>query len=143
MKKIFKLFICALFIIILSGCGKINKITYTKFNEYFTNKDGYNIINNTDKFDIDVRKYIEAGNGDVQVFFIEFANKKYANDYVKSVYKTDKNYKVKYAAGCTYIKRTKNKYEKAYKIDNTLLIASTVNKKYKRDVNKILKDLGY
>ena len=143
MKRFLKIFIVIAFVVTLSGCGKIDKITYTKFNEYFSNKEGYSIINNTDKFDIDIRKYIEAGNGDIQIFYIEFANKKYASDYVKNVYKKDKNYKVKYADGCTYIKRTKNKYEKAYKIDTTLLIASTVNKKYKRDVNKILKDLGY
>ena len=143
MKKILKIFILIITVITLSGCGEINKVTYTKFNEYFSNKDGYDIINNTDKYDIDIRKYIEAGNGNVQIFYIEFANKKYANDYVKKIYKADKNYRVKYADGCTYIKTTKNKYEKAYKIDNTLVIGSTTNKKYKRDVNKILKDLGY
>lgn len=143
MKKLLKVFIAIIFVATLSGCGKVSKITYTNFNEYFLAKEGYSIINDTDKYDIDVRKHIEAGNGNVQVFYIEFANKKYADNYVENIYKKDSNYKVREKNGYTFIKTTKNKYEKAYKIDNTLVIGTSINKKYKRDVNRVLKDLGY
>ena len=143
MKKLFKLISVILLIVIVSGCKKIDKISYTQYNEYFSSKDGYTILDQTDKFDIDVRRYLEAGNGDIQVFYIEFANKKYVEDYINNTYAKDSNYKVKNKTNYTYVKSTKNRYTKMYAVDNTILLATTNNKKYKRQINRVLKDLGY
>lgn len=140
MKKIVKLLSTVIFVFILAGCKNIEKLSYTKFNEYFSNKDGYTIIDQTDKYDIDVRKFIEAGDGDVQYFYIEFDNETSADKYLKTEYK---NYKIKDYKKYSYIKDTKNGYMKLYKINNVIVYAKTSDKKYTAILNKTLKELGY
>ena len=141
MKKKFKVLFALLFTILVTGCAKnIDKLSYTDYNEYYSNKKGYVVIDNTKKYDIDIRRYLEAGEGNIQIFYIEFSNEKNADEYIKNEYKNEKvkNYK-KY----TYIKSKKNGYMKLYKVNNVIVIGSTNNKKYKKLVNKTLKDLGF
>lgn len=141
MRKILKVLLVTIFILVITGCNKnINKLSYTEYNEYFSNKKGYSIIDDTKKYDIDVRRYLEAGNGDIQVFYIEFSNEKYADKYIEDNYKKEKIKKYK---NYTYIKNTKNKYMKVYKVKNVIVIGNTNDKKYKRLVNKTLKELGF
>lgn len=144
MKKIFKFICITIFVVLLTACSKkINKLTYTDYNEYFSNKSNYNIIDNTDKYDISIRRYLEAGEGNVQIFYIEFDNEKTAEKYIKNYYENDKSNKIKVKKNYTYIKNTKEKYMKLYKVDNVIVIGTTNNKKYKREVNKNLRKLGY
>ena len=42
----------------------------------------------------------------------------------------------------TYVKNTKGTYFKLYRVDN-VVINAVADKKYKKEVNKVLKDLGY
>lgn len=144
MKKILKLLLITLITFIMCGCGKkIDKLSYTEFNEYFSNKDGYMVIDNTSKYDINVRRYLEAGEGNIQVFYIEFDTENTAQDYINSLYLTDKTYKIKNYDNYTYVKSTKNRYFKLYQVDNVILNITAPDKKYKKQVNEILKDLGY
>ena len=141
MRKILKVLLVTIFVLVITGCNKnINKLSYTEYNEYFSNKKGYSIIDDTKKYDIDVRRYLEAGDGDIQVFYIEFSNEKYADKYIEDNYKKEKIKKYK---NYTYIKNTKNKYMKVYKVKNVIVIGNTNDKKYKRLVNKTLKELGF
>jgi len=143
MKRVLKVFLVCIFVFILSGCGKkIEKISYAQFNEYFSNEE-YDIIDNTKQYGLEVRRYLEAGNGKIQVFYIEFDNEKNADKYMNGIYASEKGSKTKVKKDYTYIKNTKIGYMKLYKVDNVLLIGSADEKKYKRQVNKVLRDLGY
>ncbi|MBQ9024275.1 MAG: hypothetical protein IJ105_03525 [Bacilli bacterium] len=144
MKRILKTLSIIMIIILFSGCSsKIKKISYTDFNEYFSNKTNFDIVDKTSEYDIDVRRYIEVGEGNYQIFYIEFDNEKTADKYIDNMYKNDKNVKIKVKKDYTYIKSNKKDYLRLYKKDNVIVYGTTKNKKYKRQMKKVLKDLGY
>ncbi|MBP3635109.1 MAG: hypothetical protein J6J17_01440 [Bacilli bacterium] len=144
MKKILKVTLVALIMLVLSGCTKkYDKLTYTTYNEYFNNKDGYTIIDKSSDYDIDIIRYIEAGDGNVQMIYIEFDTEDNAINYVKDQYSDTPGYKLKLKDDYSYVKSTKDKYFKLYRVDNVVVSALTMDKKYKKNINSILKDLGY
>ena len=143
MKKIIKLILVIFTAIMLTGCGKdYNKLSYTKYNEYFKSKDGYVILDKTSNYDYNITRYLEAGNGNVQVFFTEYQKTEDAKKEIEDLYKNQKNYKFKEKDNYTYVKNTKGTYFKLYRVDN-VVINAVADKKYKKEVNKVLKDLGY
>lgn len=143
MKKILKLLFVLFLVVSISGCKKIEKISYTTFNEYFANKSEYRLNDTTDQYDVNIRRFTEAGEGNIQIFYIEFDNAKNAQKYLTDMYLIDETNKVKEKKDYTYIKNTKGKYMKLYKVDNLIIIGKTSDKKYKFKVNKVLKDIGY
>ena len=143
MKRILKIFSVLFFVILLSGCNKdLEKVSYTDYNEYFNSKDGYTILDKSSDYDLSVIRYLEAGNGNVQVFFTEYQKTEDAKKEIEDLYKNQKNYKFKEKDNYTYIKNTKGTYFKLYRVDN-VVINAVADKKYKKEVNKVLKDLGY
>lgn len=143
MKRILKIFSILFFVILLSGCNKnLEKVSYTDYNEYFNSKDGYTILDKSSDYDLSVIRYLEAGNGNVQVFFTEYQKTEDAKKEIEDLYKNQKNYKFKEKDNYTYVKNTKGTYFKLYRVDN-VVINAVADKKYKKEVNKVLKDLGY
>lgn len=143
MKRILKIFSVLFFVILLSGCNKdLEKVSYTDYNEYFNSKDGYTILDKSSDYDLSVIRYLEAGNGNVQVFFTEYQKTEDAKKEIEDLYKNQKNYKFKEKDNYTYVKNTKGTYFKLYRVDN-VVINAVAGKKYKKEVNKVLKDLGY
>lgn len=143
MKRILKIFSVLFFVILLSGCNKnLEKVSYTDYNEYFNSKDGYTILDKSSDYDLSVIRYLEAGNGNVQVFFTEYQKTEDAKKEIEDLYKNQKNYKFKEKDYYTYVKNTKGTYFKLYRVDN-VVINAVADKKYKKEVNKVLKDLGY
>lgn len=143
MKRILKIFSVLFFVILLSGCNKnLEKVSYTDYNEYFNSKDGYTILDKSSDYDLSVIRYLEAGNGNVQVFFTEYQKTEDAKKEIEDLYKNQKNYKFKEKDNYTYVKNTKGTYFKLYRVDN-IVINAVADKKYKKEVNKVLKDLGY
>ena len=143
MKRILKIFSVLFFVILLSGCNKnLEKVSYTDYNEYFNSKDGYTILDKSSDYDLSVIRYLEAGNGNVQVFFTEYQKTEDAKKEIEDLYKNQKNYKFKEKDNYTYVKNTKGTYFKLYRVDN-VVINTVADKKYKKEVNKVLKDLGY
>ena len=143
MKRILKIFSVLFFVILLSGCNKnLEKVSYTDYNEYFNSKDGYSILDKSSDYDLSVIRYLEAGNGNVQVFFTEYQKTEDAKKEIEDLYKNQKNYKFKEKDNYTYVKNTKGTYFKLYRVDN-VVINAVADKKYKKEVNKVLKDLGY
>ena len=143
MKRILKIFSVLFFVVLLSGCNKnLEKVSYTDYNEYFNSKDGYTILDKSSDYDLSVIRYLEAGNGNVQVFFTEYQKTEDAKKEIEDLYKNQKNYKFKEKDNYTYIKNTKGTYFKLYRVDN-VVINAVADKKYKKEVNKVLKDLGY
>ena len=143
MKRILKIFSVLFFVVLLSGCNKnLEKVSYTDYNEYFNSKDGYTILDKSSDYDLSVIRYLEAGNGNVQVFFTEYQKTEDAKKEIEDLYKNQKNYKFKEKDNYTYVKNTKGTYFKLYRVDN-VVINTVADKKYKKEVNKVLKDLGY
>lgn len=144
MKKNFKKIITLLLgIIILSGCTKeYKKLSYIDYNEYFNNKADYITIDHSSENGLEIIRDLEAGNGTIQIMYLEFINDEEAEKYIKQNY-IENNYKAKIKDNYTYIKNTKSKYFKLYKVDNVILYAVSDNKKDKKEINNILKDLGY
>lgn len=144
MKKLFKILSVVLIIFLFSGCKRnIEKISYTDFYEYFSNKNEYDIVDTTGNYDITVRRFLEAGEGNFQIYYIEFDNKKSADKFLNEIYVKDKNNKVKNYKNYTYITSNKKTYLRLYKKDNVIVFGQTKNKKYKRQMKKVLRDLGY
>ena len=143
MKRILKIFSILFFVILLSGCNKnLEKVSYTDYNEYFNSEEGYTILDKSSDYDLSVIRYLEAGNGNVQVFFTEYQKTEDAKKEIEDLYKNQKNYKFKEKDNYTYVKNTKGTYFKLYRVDN-VVINAVADKKYKKEVNKVLKDLGY
>lgn len=143
MKRILKIFSVLFFVILLSGCNKnLEKVSYTDYNEYFNSKDGYTILDKSSDYDLSVIRYLEAGNGNVQVFFTEYQKTEDAKKEIEDLYKNQKNYKFKEKDNYTYVKNTKGTYFKLYRVDN-VVINAVADKKYKKEVNRVLKDFGY
>lgn len=143
MKKIMKTLLFILIIILISGCKKITKISYTDFNEYFSKKEGFMIIDKTYQYGIDVRKFIEVGEGNYQIFYIEFNNEKNADAYLNGMYVKDKDNKTKVKKDYTYVESNKNKYLRLYKVNNVIVLGQTKKREYKGQMKKTLRDLGY
>ena len=144
MSKIFKITLIMITILIMIGCGKnYEKLTYTDYQEYFNNKTGYVIQDNSSLYEINIRRYLEAGNGNVQVYYIEYAEEEDAIKHIEDSYLDKDGYKVKLKDNYSYVKSTRDKYQKIYRVDNIIINALTLDKKYKKEVNSILKDLGF
>lgn len=143
MKKIVKVFLVIFSLVILTGCGKnYDKLSYIEYNEYFNSKHEYVVLDKSKDYDITTTRYLEAGDGNVQVFYIEYAKTDDAIKYVNDLYKDKKYYKLKTKNNYSYVKSTKGKYFKLYRVDN-VIVNVVADKEYKKDVNKVLKDLGY
>lgn len=145
MNKILKkVLIIVVGILLLAGCSKdYKKLSYTTYNEYFNKKDGYIIIDHSNNYGLEVIRSLEAGNGTIQVIYIEFKDSAEADNYIKNSYETNENYKINKKDKYTVVKSTKGKYFKLYKVDNVLVYGTSQDKKDKKEINSILKDLGY
>lgn len=142
MNKFLKCLLTIFMIVILSGCIKnLDKLSYSNFNEYFSKRNNYDVIDKTSQYDIGVRKYIEAGDGYIQIFYIEFSNNKNANKYINNIYLNDNNYKVKNKKNYTYIKNKKGNYFRLYKKNNKIIYGTTNNKRHIKDVKRVLNEL--
>lgn len=144
MKKVFsKIIMLLLVIVFVSGCEKeYKKLSYVDYNEYFSNKEGYVMIDHSLDSGLEMIRNLEAGNGDIQVMYIEFMNDEEAENYIEEKFNDD-NYKIKKYDDYITIKNTKNRYFKLYKIDNVVIYAVSTDKKDKKEINSVLKDLGY
>lgn len=144
MNKTFsKIITLLLGIIILSGCTKeYKKLSYIDYNEYFNKKANYIIIDHSSNNGLEIIRELEAGNGTIQVIYLEFNNEEEANKYIDDNY-NEGNYKIKNKNNYTFVKNTKNRYFKLYRTDNVIVYAVSNDKKDKKEINNILKDLGY
>lgn len=142
-KALSKIITLLLGIMLLSGCAKeYKKLSYVDYNEYFNKKTNYIMIDHSSDNGLEIIRELEAGNGDIQVIYLEFMNEDEANKYIKQNFSKN-NYKIKTTDNYTYIRNTKNIYFKLYKVDNVILYAVSDNKKNKKEIKNILKDLGY
>ena len=143
MKRVFKILLVVLFVGVTVACQKnVSKVSYATFKEYFENKEGFSISDNTSSYDINIRKYLQAVANDYQIYYIEYDSEKNANKYIDSLKESD-DYKIEVYDNYTYVQSTKGRYMVLYKIDETIVIGMSNTEGYKSEINGILKDLGY
>mgnify|MGYP004468606989 FL=1 len=141
MRKLFKFIFVFIFIILFSGCMKnYKKLSYTEYNEYFNNKNGYIILDHSSDYGVDIIRNLEAGNGKIQVIYMEFSDEKTAKKYIDLTYD---NYKIKEKDNYTIIKSNKGKYFRLYRVENVIVYAQSEDKSNKKEIKSILKDLGF
>lgn len=141
MRKLFKFIFVFIFIILFSGCMKnYKKLSYTEYNEYFNNKNGYIILDHSSDYGVDIIRNLEAGNGKIQVIYMEFSDEKTAKKYIDLTYY---NYKIKEKDNYTIIKSNKGKYFRLYRVENVIVYAQSEDKSNKKEIKSILKDLGF
>lgn len=145
MNKILKkVLVIAGMVLLLVGCGKnYKKLAYTTYNEYFNNKDGYTIIDHSNNYGLEVIRSLEAGNGTIQIMYTEYKDSNEADTFIKNAYGSNKDYKISKKDKYTIVKSTKGRYFKLYKVDNVIVYGTSQDKKDKKEINSILKDLGY
>lgn len=143
MKKILKgLFIICL-IIIICGCKKYEAITYTKFTEVFNNKNGYIVNNQTLRYENLFERYIEVVGNNNQFAYYEFKTEEEARKYITDNYKGRRKYHFRNKKNYITVKCTDKMYFRAIQVDKIVIVGNTNIKKNKREINSILKELGY
>ena len=144
MKKILKGLFILLFIVLLSACTKDYKsITYTKFTEYFKTESEYLVNNNSYLVDDKFERFIEASGKNNQFIYYEFDSEESAREYVEVNYKNRKGYSYKDKKDYITVKNTKNGYFQLIQIDKTVIIGNTNIKSNKKEIKRVLKNLGY
>lgn len=143
MKKILKGIFILLFIVLLSACTKDYKaITYTKFIETFQ-EEGYIVNNSSSQQSDKYERFIEASGKNNQFTYMEFKDEEEARNYVKTNYSKKKNYKYKDKKNYITVKSTKERYFSLIQIDKIVIVGNTYTKSNKKEVNRMLKKLGY
>lgn len=143
MKKIIKgLFIFSI-MFILCACKKYEPITYTKFMEEFNNKEGYIVNNQTLRYENLFERYIEVVGNNNQFSYYEFKTEDDARKYITDNYKDRKKYSFKDKKKYILVKCTDKMYFKAIQVDKIVIIGNTNIKSNKKEINNILKNLGY
>lgn len=129
-------------IFILNYNKEYKKLSYIDYNEYFNNKDNYMMIDHSSDSSLEIIRKLEAGNGTIQIMYLEFENEEDAEKYIDDNY-NETGYKIKNKNNYTLVKSTNNIYFKLYKVDNVIVYGVSEDKKDRREINSILKDLGY
>ena len=148
MKNILKVIVLIFMVITLSACSSSKEITKETLEERlsslnFVTRDATKEIN-----DSSISKAIVADNNKIQIEFYIFKSKDSASkayESNKESFAADKDYKVKESKHRNYTKsvqKTKNFYNVVIKSDD-MVIYSSVNINYKKDVKKALRKMGY
>lgn len=145
MKKNIKVILTLFIVIILTGCSKdYTAISYSKFISEFDNRENYNIIDKTSINQGIYKRSYEAGNGDLNFFYLEFNDNKEAKSYMKRNYKDNDEFSYNnekdYAVAKTKLSK---RYIKVINVDNVVIIGKSEKFFDRFSVNKIYKELGY
>ena len=144
MKRILKVFSLFLLIVLLSGCKSSYKsITYTKFNEYFLDKPEYLVVNQTLNYQDKFERCLEANGKNIVYVFYEFKTEDEARKYMEDNYKSRKGYSFKSRKNYIRVKSTKKMYFYGVQTDKMVIVGQSPIKKNRKEIRKVLKDLGF
>ncbi len=141
--------VCILFLIslLLTACGEKKTLTADQVSSKLSS-NGFTVIDVTNQMeDKNISYVVSANNGRFQIEYYVFVSEeeaKKAYESNKIGFESNKN-KGKEKTGETYQKYTRqlsDTYNLLTRVNNTLLYSS-VNIEYKKDLNKVIKDLGY
>lgn len=147
MKRFLNLFVLILLVVMLSACTQKKALSTKEISDKLSN-NGFTITDVTSQMEDSNISYVaSANNGKFQIEYYVFTdetNAKKAYESNKESFENNKT-KGKEQKDETYQKYTQelsDTYNLISRIDNTL-IYSSVNIEYKKDLNKVIKDLGY
>ena len=144
MKRIMMVVVLLIGILFISGCSSNPKpITYTKFIETFKDKDGFLTENQTLKYEDKFERCIESSTDDVTFLYYEFKSEEKARAYLEDNYKGRKKYRYSDNKKRIIVKCTDKMYFYAVQVDKSVVIGHTSNKKFKKVIKDIFKELGY
>lgn len=147
MKRI-KRILCSLLIIIsvlfLSACKKeYSSITYKRFTEIMSDELNYTVTDKSVDYQNTYNRYISASKEGIVFIYYEFEDEDSAKDYVKRNYDKKKYYSYKSKDDYSIVKYSKLGYAYLVQVDNMVIIGSTEEDTYKKDVKKAFNELGY
>ena len=147
MNKLFKIFIMVFVVSILCACG-VKKVETVEDIEDRLKKNSFSVTDVTDQMNDKRINYVAAANnGKYQIEYYVFNEEKEAN----KAYKSNKasfnvsNTKGKEKSTSTYKVYTQELSDtyNVVIIDKKILMYSSVNIEYKKDLKKVLRKLGY
>lgn len=147
MKRFLSIFIMMLIVFILSACGNKKALSKSEISNKLSH-NGFIITDVTNQIEDSNISYVSsANNNKFQLEYYVFVDEnmaKKAYESNKESFEENKT-KGKEKNNGTYQKYTQqlsDTYNLISRVDNTL-IYSSVNIEYKKDLNKIIKELGY
>lgn len=147
MKRFSKILVFVLITLVLGACGDKKSLKPSEVTKKLSD-NGFSVIDVTSQMEDKSISYVSsANNGKFQIEYYVFANEKDAKEAYKNNKESFENNKTKgkESKGKSYEKYTQqlsDTYNLITRVDNTLLYSS-VNIEYKKDLNKVIKDLGY
>lgn len=148
MKKVLTVVMIFVCLVTLTGCGKKVALSNEKMTSKL-NELGFDVKDITDSMeDSNVNVVKTANNGKYQIEYYIFKSQetaKKAYDSNKKMLSASKKYKGKADNKDNYnkyVQETDSSYNSIIRIDNTLVYVS-VNIDYKKNVKKVLNELGY
>lgn len=146
MKKTFKIFLLSASLFILFGCVNKKAMDSSQFETFFTKEkyEVYDVFDQLGKKE-NIKEVYIAKNDKFQIEFyvlntIENARKFYKDDieyFENKPYSSDKNHNYE-----SYEKEQDKNYIYVSRIDKTVIFI-LADKKYKEDITKVVKKMGY
>lgn len=144
MKRILCTFLIVLSVLLLCACKKdVNPITHKRFTAVMSDDLSYSVTDKSLSYEGVYERYISASKeGSIFIFF-ELESEDDAVKYMEDNYKDAKNYSYKTEDDYTVVTNSKGGYVKIVQVGNVIISGSTEDPKYKPDVKKAFKELGY
>lgn len=147
MKRFFKIFVFIFMALMLSACGNKKALTPREITIKLFN-NSFSVTDVTSQMEDKSISYVaSANNGRFQIEYYVFVNEEDAKKAYKNNKESFESYKTKGKEKAKesyekYTQQLSDTYNLIIRVDNTLLYSS-VNIEYKRDLNKVIKELGY
>lgn len=143
MKRIKYLLVLVLGVIFLTGCKHDYKtISYSKFIEEFKNSNYY-VNDYTSKYDDLFVRYIDISGKNIEFSYYEFETEEKAKEYIKESYKDSDVYSFEDQKDYIVISKNSDGYFYGVQAGKTFVSGQSNSLSFKRDVNKVMKALGY
>lgn len=144
MKRILSTFLIVLSVLLLCACKKdLSPITYKRFTTKMSDDLSYSVTDKSLSYEGIYERYISASKEGLLFLFFEFESEEKAIKYMEDNYKDAKNYSYKKEKDYIIVTNSKGGYIKIVQIGNVIISGSTEDSKYKSDIKKAFKELGY
>ena len=144
MKRIFCTFLIVLSVLLLCACKKdYSTLTYKRFTSKMSDDLSYSVTDKSLSYEGIYERYISASKEGSLFLFLEFESEKDAKKYMEDNYSKQKGYSYKSTDDYIVVTNSKGGYVKLIQVGNVIISGSTEDSKYKTDVKKAFKELGY
>ncbi|MBR4830486.1 MAG: hypothetical protein IKZ96_01810 [Bacilli bacterium] len=144
MKRILCTLLIVVSVLLLCACKKdVSPITYKRFISKMSDDLSYSVTDKSLSYEGIYERYISASKEGSLFLFMEFEDEKTAKKYMEDNYKKQKGYSYKSTDDYIVVTNSKGGYVKLVQVNNIIISGSTEQSKYKTDIKKAFKELGY